>query len=130
VVLAPAGHQLVTDPLITAAQLPMLRRHLPAPPPRQTLGLLHEEIPMHGEPVAHSKPPTELKVKLASLGAYLGSVAILGVLQAVDADHSMIAFLPDWLEAVTLPLVPTGIAWAAGRKAKHTPRPDLPQSQR
>jgi hypothetical protein len=50
--------------------------------------------------------------------------------QALNSDHSLIAFLPDWLEAVIIPLLPTGLAAAAGYKAKHTARPDLPVEQR
>lgn len=76
------------------------------------------------------KPAVELKVKLAALGTYLASLAGLAVLQALDADHSLLAFLPDPIEAITLPLLPTGIAWFAGFKAKHTARPDLPLSKR
>ncbi|MFC6080897.1 hypothetical protein [Sphaerisporangium aureirubrum] len=79
---------------------------------------------------APTKKPVEWKVKAASLGTYLGTVAGLAVLQTLDADHSLIAFLPDVIEAITLPLIPTGIAWLAGYKAKHTPRPDLPADQR
>ncbi|MFD8556608.1 hypothetical protein ACFV1N_04855 [Streptosporangium canum] len=84
---------------------------------------------MHGEPITESRP-VEAKVKWASFGGYIGSVALLGALQAVDADHSLIAFWPDWLEALTIPLLPTAIAAVAGWKAKHTARPDLPPSQR
>ncbi|MEO3867396.1 hypothetical protein ABGB18_01050 [Nonomuraea sp. B12E4] len=36
----------------------------------------------------------------------------------------------NWVEAITLPLVPTALAAVAGFKARHTPRPDLPGSQR
>ncbi|MEV0586305.1 hypothetical protein [Nonomuraea sp. NPDC050310] len=85
---------------------------------------------MHGEPVRYSRPPVEAKVKWASVGAYLGAVAGTAVLQAIDADHSLIAILPDWLEALTIPLLPTGLAWLAGFRAKHTARPDLPVGQR
>ncbi|MEV0617550.1 hypothetical protein AB0I81_29810 [Nonomuraea sp. NPDC050404] len=85
---------------------------------------------MHGEPVTYSKPKVETKVKAMTLTAYLSGVAGLAVLQAVAADPSMIAFLPDWIEAVALPLVPTALAAVAGWKARHTPRPDLPDTQR
>jgi hypothetical protein len=47
----------------------------------------------------------------------------MAVLQAVADDPSMIAFLSDWVEAITLPLVPTALAAVAGWKAGHTPRP-------
>ncbi|MFB4274384.1 hypothetical protein ACBJ59_03745 [Nonomuraea sp. MTCD27] len=54
----------------------------------------------------------------------------MAVLQAVADDPSVIAFLPDWVEAITLPLVPTVLAAVVGFIAKHTPRPDLPDGQR
>ncbi|MDH2429303.1 hypothetical protein [Sphaerisporangium sp. TRM90804] len=81
-------------------------------------------------PSTPTKPPVEWKVKAASLGTFLASVAGLAVLQAVDADHSLIEFLPDPLEAISFALIPTGIAWLAGFKARHTARPDLPLDQR
>ncbi|MFI6299526.1 hypothetical protein ACIBEJ_48585 [Nonomuraea sp. NPDC050790] len=84
---------------------------------------------MHGEPVTFSRP-VEAKVKWAAFGTFIGSVAATAVLQAIDADHSLIAFWPDWLEAVTLPLLPTAISWVSGWRAKHTARPDLPMSKR
>lgn len=80
-------------------------------------------------PIDTSKP-TEVKVKWASFATYVGTVAAAAVLQAVDADHSLIAFWPDWLEAITIPLLPTALAWVAGRRARHTARPDLPLNQR
>lgn len=85
---------------------------------------------MHNEPVEYRKPPMEAKVKWASLGGFLGSVGLLAILQAVDSDHSLIEFWPDWLEAITIPLLPTAIAAVAGYRARHTARPDLPMSER
>lgn len=85
---------------------------------------------MHAEPVSSSKPPVESKVKWAAFGTFVGSVAATAVLQAIDADHSLIEVFPDWLEAVVIPLLPTAISWVAGWRAKHTARPDLPVGQR
>ncbi|UBU16690.1 hypothetical protein [Nonomuraea gerenzanensis] len=86
---------------------------------------------MHADPqISYSKPPVETKVKAMGLTAYLAGVAGMAVLQAVADDPSMIAVLPDWIEAITLPLVPTALAAVAGFKSKHTPRPDLPADQR
>ncbi|TMR90376.1 holin [Nonomuraea basaltis] len=85
---------------------------------------------MHSEPVSYSKPPVEAKVKAMTLVSYLAGVAGMAVLQAVADDPSMIAFLPDWVEAISLPLLPTALAAVAGFKVRHTPRPDLPDSQR
>ncbi|MGC5009732.1 hypothetical protein ACLQ2R_03100 [Streptosporangium sp. DT93] len=85
---------------------------------------------MHGEPVTESRPPIERKVTASTVGAYFGSVAGLAVLQALGADVSILGPLPDLLESLIVSLLPGGIAFIAGLKAKHTPRPDLPQSQR
>ncbi|WP_214317028.1 hypothetical protein [Nonomuraea sediminis] len=86
---------------------------------------------MHADPqITYSKPPVETKVKAMTLASYLAGVAGMAVLQAVSSDPSMISFLPDWMEAITLPLLPTALAAVAGFKARHTPRPDLPPDQR
>ncbi|MFI9553737.1 hypothetical protein [Nonomuraea endophytica] len=84
---------------------------------------------MHAEPVTYKKP-IERKVTAATAGSYLGLVAVLSVLQTVNTDLDLIAFLPDWLESLTIPLLPGLITWVSGYKTKHTPRPDLPQDQR
>ncbi|GAA1769837.1 hypothetical protein [Nonomuraea bangladeshensis] len=85
---------------------------------------------MHADPEPTYSRPVETKVKAMTLTAYLSGVAGMAVLQAVSADPSMISFLPDWVEAILLPLVPTALAAVAGWQARHTPRPDLPDSQR
>ncbi|MEV0313510.1 hypothetical protein [Nonomuraea fuscirosea] len=79
--------------------------------------------------MSYSKP-VERKVTAAAAGSYLGLVAILSVLQTVNADLDLIAILPDWLESLTIPLLPGLISWVSGYKAKHTARPDLPLEQR
>ncbi|MFB4284834.1 hypothetical protein ACBJ59_56870 [Nonomuraea sp. MTCD27] len=86
---------------------------------------------MHADPqVTYSKPPVETKVKAMGLVSYLAGVAGMAVLQAVADAPSLIAWLPDWVEAITLPLLPTALAAVAGFTAQHTPRPDLPADQR
>lgn len=85
---------------------------------------------MHADPEPTYTQPVETKVKAMTLTAYLSGVAGMAVLQVVASDPSLISFLPDWVEAITLPLVPTALAAVAGFKARHTPRPDLPSSQR
>ncbi|GAB2918799.1 hypothetical protein GCM10027203_18150 [Nonomuraea fastidiosa] len=85
---------------------------------------------MHAEPVTYGRAPVEAKVKAATAGSYLGLVAVLAVLQAVNADLDLISFLPDWLESLAVPLLPGLITWVSGYKAKHTARPDLPMDQR
>ncbi|MEO3857705.1 hypothetical protein [Acrocarpospora sp. B8E8] len=84
---------------------------------------------MHAEPVTYSRP-VEAKVKAMTLTSYFVGVAGMAILQVVADDPSLISFLPDWVEAIVLPLVPTGLAALAGYKAKHTPRPDLPANRR
>lgn len=85
---------------------------------------------MHADPEPTYTQPVEAKVKAMTLVGYLSGVAGMAVLQAVSDSPSMISFLPDWVEAVVLPLLPTGLSALAGWKARHTPRPDLPASQR
>ncbi|MEV4749091.1 hypothetical protein AB0K21_22155 [Streptosporangium sp. NPDC049248] len=85
---------------------------------------------MHSDPQPTYTQPVEAKVKAMTLVSYLAGIAGMAVLQTVADDPSMISFLPDWVEMITLPLLPTGLSALAGWKAKHTPRPDLPLSQR
>jgi hypothetical protein len=85
---------------------------------------------MHGEPISYGKPKVERKVTAATAGSYLGLLAILTVLQTVNADLDLIAFLPDWLESLAIPLLPGLITYVSGYKARHTARPDLPLDQR
>ncbi|MEV1168963.1 hypothetical protein [Nonomuraea sp. NPDC049784] len=56
-------------------------------------------------------------------GFYLSLLAVLAVLQSVNADLGLIAFLPDWLESLPIPLLPGLITYVSGCKAKHTARP-------
>jgi hypothetical protein len=72
----------------------------------------------------------EPKVKAATVGGYLGLLALLAPLQAVQADLDLISVLPDWLETFLVPLVPGLVTYVSGYVAKHAPRPDLPQHQR
>lgn len=72
-----------------------------------------------------SKAPVEKKVTWATVGSYLAGVALLALLNTVADDPSLIAGLPDWLEAIVLPLLPGIVTFAAGYFAHHTPRPDL-----
>lgn len=71
------------------------------------------------------KGPVEKKVKASAYATYGGVVLLMLIMQGVSNDPGMIAFLPDWLETLIIPLVPAGLTWAAGYRAKHTPRPDL-----
>ncbi|MFF5842105.1 MAG: holin [Hamadaea sp.] len=68
--------------------------------------------------------PIEKKVKLASVGTYLASLAGLAVLGAVTDDPSLISGMPDALEPFVLALVPAASAAVAGWAAPHTPRSD------
>jgi hypothetical protein len=71
-----------------------------------------------------TKAPIETKVKAASLGSYLGGVALLAILNGVTTAN-LVAGMPDWLEVFLAPMVPTAVAFVSGFVAKHTPRPDL-----
>ncbi|MEW1841098.1 hypothetical protein AB0392_24390 [Nonomuraea angiospora] len=64
------------------------------------------------------------------MGSYLSLLAVLTVLQTVNADLDLIAFLPDWLESLTVPLLPGLVTYMSGYKAKHAARPDLSLDQR
>ncbi|WP_327029697.1 hypothetical protein OG989_04025 [Micromonospora sp. NBC_01740] len=75
---------------------------------------------------APASAPVETKVKAASIATYLGSLALLAILNGV-ADANLISGLPDVVEVFVAPLVPTAIAFVAGYVAKHTPRRDLGQ---
>ncbi|GAA3145056.1 hypothetical protein GCM10010466_40190 [Planomonospora alba] len=84
---------------------------------------------MHGD-VIREKAPVEKKVTASTAGSYLGLLALLTVLQTVNADLDLIAWLPDWLESLAVPLLPGLVTYAAGYVTRHTPRPDLPLDQR
>lgn len=64
----------------------------------------------------------ETKVTAASAGAYLASTGLLGALAAVQDHARLLDPLPDSLAPFVLALVPTLITFAAGWKARHTPR--------
>lgn len=71
-----------------------------------------------------AKGPVEKKVTWASVGTYLGLVAVLAVVNAVNSDATLISGLPDWLETLLLPLIPAAVSFLSGYTAKHTPRTD------
>jgi hypothetical protein len=85
---------------------------------------------MHGDPITPSRPKVEAKVKASTAAAYLGLLAVLAPLQAVQANLDLIEFLPDWLETLAVPLLPGLITYVAGYATRHEPRPDLPMHQR
>lgn len=60
------------------------------------------------------------KVTWSSAGSYLGGVALLAVLQAVQQDADLVAALPDPIEVFTVPLLPSLIAFVAGYLARHS----------
>lgn len=66
--------------------------------------------------------PVETKVKASTAGAYLASFGLLEVLVEVQDHPLAIGFLPDVIEPFVLALVPAGIAFVSGWKARHTPR--------
>ena len=75
-------------------------------------------------------PRIEGKVKASTLLAYLGSSALLWILDGVGGDPAVIPLLPDALEPLALALLPALVTFVAGWRARHAPRPDLPAAQR
>lgn len=69
--------------------------------------------------------PIEWKVKVAALATYIGSVALLGLLQAFSTDVDLFGAIPAWLGVILTPILPTFITALSAYVAKHTPRPDL-----
>lgn len=74
--------------------------------------------------------PVERKVKWSTIWAYIGATAGLWLLQGLAGDPSIIPALPDPLEPLVLALLPAATTAVAGWRTRHTPRPDLPMSQR
>ncbi|MCZ7376557.1 hypothetical protein [Micromonospora sp. WMMC250] len=71
--------------------------------------------------------PVETKVKVATIFTYLGSLALLAILNGITSTN-LIAGLPDVIEVFVAPMVPAAITLVSGYLAKHTPRPDLRRS--
>ncbi|MET7334389.1 hypothetical protein [Nonomuraea sp. NPDC005650] len=83
--------------------------------------------------MVHENPerqPVERKVTAATAGSYLGLLALLTVLQTVNASLDLISWLPDAIETLAIPLLPGLITYVSGYVARHTARPDLPLDQR
>lgn len=73
-----------------------------------------------------AKSPVERKVTFATIGAYLGGLALMAMVNAVSSDPGLVGALPDTLEMFVVPVIPTVVAFLSGWVARHTPRPDLP----
>lgn len=65
--------------------------------------------------------PIESKVTAATAMTFVVGLAV-AVLNAVQADTSLLGPLPSWLQAPLLALVPAALTFLAGYKARHTPR--------
>lgn len=74
-------------------------------------------------------PKIETKVKAGAAWAYLAGVGALAIVNGVS-DTTLVTDLPDTIEVFVAPLVPALAGGIAGWLARHTSRPDLPQSQR
>lgn len=59
---------------------------------------------------------TEVKVKAATIGAYLASTAGLIFLSNTATDF--VKALPDWAETIVYPMIPAAITYLAGYQAK------------
>lgn len=77
------------------------------------------------DPRPTTKKPIEKKLTWGAIGTYLGGLALLAFLNLIQGDASLISGLPDALEAILLPLVPTLVQMVAAYNASHTYRPDL-----
>lgn len=66
--------------------------------------------------------PVESKVKAATIGAYLASAGLLGILTAIRDHHDLVDALPGALGPLVLALVPTAVAGVSGWAARHAPR--------
>lgn len=76
-------------------------------------------------PGPSSNGPVEQKVTWATVGTYVVGVVLLGLSDLLGAHPDVIAGLPEWLNALLVPLIPALGAFASGWLARHTPRPDL-----
>lgn len=68
--------------------------------------------------------PIEKKVKAATVATYVGSVIILAVLGAVSSNPLLISGLPDWIEAILIPVIPALVTFFTAYQTEHTPRPE------
>lgn len=66
----------------------------------------------------------ELKVVAATIAVAVVSGAV-ELLNAVEADHSLLGPIPAWGQGLIVVVVPTAVTFLSGWAAKHTPRPDL-----
>ncbi|WP_060952384.1 hypothetical protein [Streptomyces hygroscopicus] len=66
-------------------------------------------------------PPVEAKVKAATTATLLVSL-VLAVLNDVRDDASLLAPLPDLLQAIVIALVPPAVTFLSGWQARHTSR--------
>jgi high-affinity Fe2+/Pb2+ permease len=77
-------------------------------------------------PSKNATPPTEAKVKAATYGAGAG-VAVAELLTwALDnylITPNVVGDLPAPVSVAVPLLIAAGLAWYAGYRAKHTPRP-------
>jgi hypothetical protein len=76
-------------------------------------------VPLPATPVVPGQPTR--KVTAASVGTWLGGVALLAILQAVGAHPLVLPGLPDWVDVLVAPLVPAAVAFVSGYVTKHAP---------
>ncbi|MCX5601638.1 holin [Streptomyces phaeochromogenes] len=66
--------------------------------------------------------PVETKVTAATAAAYVTSTGLLAALAVVQNDVRLVGWMPDAVAPFVLAVVPTLMTFAAGWKARHTPR--------
>lgn len=68
--------------------------------------------------------PIEKKVTAATIATYFGSVVMLAILGAVSSNPLLISGLPDWIEAILIPVIPALVTFFTAYRTAHTPRPE------
>lgn len=87
------------------------------------------DIGDYQENPGYQPAPVEKKVKASTFSAAALVALITTILSVVEGDQ-LVEGWPDWVPILLATLISAGGTFAAGRKAPHTARPDLPMSQR
>lgn len=73
---------------------------------------------------AGSSGPIEKKVTTATLTTLVLSI-VIAILNGVQESPELLWFLPPWLQAIVIGVVPPVVVFATAYKTRHTPRPDV-----
>lgn len=87
---------------------------IPDPPPAADAPIVLNMAPKPHQPTR--------KVTLATIGAWVGGVALLAIAQAAGAHPDVLgAALPGWLDTLVAPLIPAAVTFLSGWVTKHAP---------